>query len=140
MKKLLRFVLSSAFLVFLSAPLHAESYFFLLNRFGYLKMDTKAKTVKLWQTDKTDYEEVYLDGKIESVGDGTYKTPGGTVFKLEKLAKRMVNDGNRGICSGDWKVTVSGDGKEYEKVLGEMQAMASFGEKGSSEFFGEKSK
>jgi hypothetical protein len=52
---------------------------------------------------------------------------------LIKLAKPVINDGNRRTNSGDYKLVISGSGAESEK----FKIKPTFGASGRTEFYGE---
>jgi hypothetical protein len=54
-----------------------------------------------------------IETAFEPPGTMSYVSPRGTSFQLEKLERPVINDNNRKIDSGDWKVIISGGGDEY---------------------------
>jgi hypothetical protein len=82
-------------------------------------------------------EEVTWQGTLKAVDKETFVTKGGTTFKLTKLDKKVVNDGNRGINSGSWKLVISGKGAAYEAIKKKMPFIA-FGDEKKTECYGEK--
>ena len=60
-----------------------------------------------------------------------------TRFHLQKLDHPVINDANRKINSGDWKVIVSGQGDEYNSIMRDL-GEPSFGDTcGKTEYYGE---
>lgn len=125
-------------IVFLPAILLADEYRFDTNRFGSIQLSTGkdgAKVVFI-QGDKQG-EETTWQSKLVPKGKDTWATKAGTVFTLVKLPRKIVNDGNRGINSGDWKLTISGAGKEYAEVKKKAPFLA-FGDETKTEYLGVK--
>lgn len=116
----------------------AGRYQFDLNRFGGIHFTVTADTaqVEFFEGDKQG-DEITWQAKLAPKGEGTWTTKAGTVFKLVKLPKKVVNDANRGLNSGDWKVTISGDGDEYAEVKKKAPFLA-FGDKSKTEYLGSK--
>ena len=129
-------------LLFCFAPsAHAEKFWFSITRYNDLQLDsTPGKenvTVEVMEgSSKGDMrEKTVLNSKLKAAGNGTYITPGGTTFKLEKLSKKVLNDANRKINSGTWKVTVSGTGPEYTHL--KQYLSPTFGDTGRTELYGD---
>jgi hypothetical protein len=76
-----------------------------------------------------------LSGASETPSSPEYVSPRGTRFQLEKLDRPVINDANRKINSGDWKLTVSGSGDEYLSLKEKIGA-PSFGDSGKTEYYG----
>ena len=66
-----------------------------------------------------------------------YATPAGTLLTLTQLPTPVVNDANRGINSGDWKLTITGQGAEFNRLKAEMPK-AAFGDKKPLVYLGTK--
>jgi hypothetical protein len=128
MKKTFHRFLIAAALVTLTGSLHAETYSIDLNRFGRLVLDTDAKKVTIVQGSKSEEDEVRFESKITAAGRNSFTTPSGVKFTVRELAEAFIRDANRGINSGKWSVTVSGEGGEYAKVLATIKEMTGFDE------------
>ena len=112
----------------------ADSYDFWFHRFGRIGIVTDLGKEKVFiEEGNKQGEEVTYSADLKSVGKNKYKTVGGTVFELIMLAKPIINDGNRRINSGDYKLVISGSGAEYEK----FKIRPAFGGVGKTEFYGE---
>ncbi|MEM1085212.1 MAG: hypothetical protein AAGI48_13960 [Verrucomicrobiota bacterium] len=85
------------------------TYHFWFNRYGAIFLTVKADgaEVEAFQEDKTAEREMLYKARL-SEKDGMFRSKDGATFILTKLDKRVVNDGNRGINSGDWKLVVEG--------------------------------
>ena len=66
----------------------------------------------------------------------TWQTRKGTRFQLQKLDHAVINDANRKINSGDWKITVSGAGEEYNSIKRDL-GEPSFGDTCKTEYYGD---
>ena len=119
-------VIAAILLVTTSSP-RADEIQFWLNRFGGIFIETaKGKEhVRVFQGNK-ETEETLFESSL-SFNAGAYVTPKGTVFTLKHLPKPIINDGNRHLNSGDWQLTVSGKGKEFDRLKAKMPQVA-FGE------------
>ena len=116
----------------------AGRYRFDLNRFGGIDFTVTGDSarVEFIQGDKQGEESTW-QSKLAPKGQGTWATKAGTVFTLVKLPEKIVNDGNRGLNSGDWKLTIFGEGDEYAKVKKNAPFLA-FGDKSKTEYLGSK--
>ena len=127
-------------LVLLATTLKAESYFFLLNRFGgiEIKMDGESGNVRFFQGDKQG-EETTFQSKLKAASSGTFLTPRGVRFQIEKLSKRVIHDGNRRINSGDYRLRITGTGAAYDATKAKLPWLADFAASGEKmTFYGEK--
>jgi hypothetical protein len=130
---------AAAIVLFLGASqLHAEEIQFWLNRFGGIFIETaKGKErVRVFQGNK-ETEDTIFESRLIPSAPGTYATPKGTVFALKHLEKPIINDGNRRINSGDWQLTVSGKGTEFDRLKTKMPFVA-FGSLPPFVYLGEK--
>ena len=80
---------------------------------------TVSTYVKQTDTDRVIFESKLIPAET-STGDPAYKTPKGTLFTLKHLATPVVNDDNRHINSGDWKLRITGTGAEYTRLKTNM--------------------
>jgi hypothetical protein len=121
-----------------ASQLHAEEIQFWLNRFGGIFIETaKGKErVRVFQGNK-ETEDTIFESRLIPSAPGTYATPKGTVFTLKHLEKPIINDRNRRINSGDWQLTVSGKGKEFDRLKPKMPFVA-FGALPPFVYLGEK--
>src|SRR4029453_11135173 len=109
---------AAAIVLFLGASqLHAEEIQFWLNRFGGIFIATaKGKErVRVFQGNK-ETEDTIFESRLIPSAPGTYATPKGTVFALKHLETPIINDAKRRINSGDWQLTVSGKGTEFDRL------------------------
>ncbi len=134
----LRISVTAMFFAIFVGNLHAEQFRFDTNRFGYITMKTSKDSAKVvfTQGDKQS-EEITWQGTLKAVDKETFITNGGTTFKLTKLDKKVVNDGNREINSGSWKLVISGKGADYEMIKKKRPFIA-FGDETKTECYGEK--
>ena len=132
---ILRWFFSSLVLITVA---QAEHYEFWLNRFGCIRLETGEKTAKVEfeQGDKDEKEEIVWKSELTAVDKSTFKTKAGTTFKVVKLEKPVVNDGNRHINSGSWQLEITGKGKEFQQVREKLPFVA-FGDTGKPIFYGD---
>jgi hypothetical protein len=123
--KFLGLVLSIFFLAGTIA--RADSYFFLLNRFGGSEIRTRGESgnVRFFQGDKQG-EETTFQSKFRVASPGTFLTPGGVKFEIEKLSKPIIHDGNRRINSGDYRLRITGTGPAYDATKAKLPWLADF--------------
>ena len=130
-----------ALVLFLATPLiHAEEFIFQYQRFGHISLETakgKERVIILAYGKADSDERTIFESGLTPAGAGTYKTPKGTVFALKKLPEPIIHDENRHINSGDWQLTVSGQGREFERLKPEMPEVA-FGETPPLVYLGKK--
>jgi hypothetical protein len=116
-------------LLFMS-QLHADEFWFLPERFSSITLvTTKGKecvAVEAWTKEEGSKHKVF-ESTLTRTGMEIYTTPNGTIFTLKKLDRPTVNDGNRHINSGDWQLTVSGKGSEFNR-LKKVMPEVSFGD------------
>ncbi len=122
-----RFLIAAAFVI-LTGSLHAETYSIDLNRFGRLVLKTDEKKVTITQGSKSEDDKVRFESKISAAGNNSFTTPSGVTFTVLELAAPYIRDANRGINSGKWSITVSGNGAEYTKVLATIKEMTGYNE------------
>ena len=118
----------------------ADSYLFLLNRFGgiEIKMRGESGNVRFFQGDKQG-EETTFESKIQVASPGTFLTPGGVKFQIEKLSKPVIHDGNRRINSGDCKLHITGTSPGYDAAKAKLPWLADFAASGEKmTFYGER--
>lgn len=135
---------ASRYLIVLSAwcilatSSQAESFSFWLNRFGGIVLETSPgrESVRVFQGNKKA-EETLFQSRLKPSGENTFTTPKGTVFTLKKLSRPIHNDENREINSGDWQLTVSGEGNEFRSLIPKMPFVA-FGDTGKPVYFGKR--
>ena len=129
-----------------SATMRAADYSFMPERFTTIDFTTTQgkSAIKVEEYDKTtDTQKTIFESKLAAASEEpneTYKyvTPGGTTFTLHHLPKAIVNDKNRGIQSGDWKLTFSGKGAEFER-LKETMPVSAMGNERRHTYLGTKS-
>jgi hypothetical protein len=111
-------------------------FVFLLGRFSGLTLETEPGNEKVsFETGDKRGSETVFESPVELAGAMSYLSPRGTRFQLEKLERPVINDDNRKIDSGDWKVIISGSGDEYLS-LKEKLGEPSFGDTGKTEYYG----
>lgn len=124
--------MKTAFLVFtltlatLSTAL-ADQFVFTFHRFGTITIEAtpgQQGVVIEEQMGKEGPVKTIFKSRLSLAGPGFYKTPKGTCFKLKHLSKPIINDANRHINSGDWRLTVSGSGNEWAKLKPKMPKVA----------------
>ena len=121
----------------LALPAHAECYEFWLNRFGCIRLETGEKTAKVeFERGTKQGEEIVWKSDLTAVDKTTFRTKSGTTFKLLKLEKPVVNDGNRKINSGTWQIEITGKGKEFQQVRDKLPFVA-FGDTGKPVYYGD---
>lgn len=108
-------------LLVLGSSARADEIQFWLNRYGGIDLQTtKGKEkVRVYQGDKHS-EHTILESRLLPVSAGVYATPKGTRFTLKHLDQPIISDENRHQDSGDWQLTVSGEGKEFERLKAKM--------------------
>jgi hypothetical protein len=123
----LTLIAAAAFL--LGAPLiaYADQITFQYHRFGDIIVDTEKgkESVVIEYSDKDPKNDrTIFKSRLIPVKENVYRTPKGTLFTLERLSRPIVNDPNRRINSGDWKLTVSGTGQEFVRLKPRMPQVA----------------
>lgn len=123
----LAFVATATFL--LGAPLvaYADQITFQYHRFGDIIVDTEKgkESVVIEYSDKDPKNDrTIFKSRLILVKENVYRTPKGTLFTLEHLPRPIVNDPNRRINSGDWKLTVSGTGGEFARLKPQLPKVA----------------
>ena len=120
-----------------ASPAQAERYEFWLNRFGCIRLEIAEKTAKVeFEQGTKQGEEIVWKSDLTAVDKTTFKTKSGTTFKLVKLEKPVVNDGNRKINSGTWQIEITGKGKEFQQVRDKLPFVA-FGDTGKPVYYGD---
>ncbi len=107
----------------ITSLLHAEGYDFRYDRYGDILLYAdkgKERVVIVQATKALGSEKIIFESSLSVSGAGTYVTPKGTVFTLKHLPEPIINDENRGINSGDWQLTVSGNGAEFKDLKPKM--------------------
>jgi hypothetical protein len=134
----LAFVVSLVFLA--GTTSRADNFFFLLNRFGGIEIKAKGElgNVRFFQGDK-EGEETTFQSKLRVASSGTFLTPRGVKFQIEKLSKPVIHDGNRRINSGDYRLRITGTGAAYDATKAKLPWLADFAASGEKmTFYGEK--
>ncbi len=121
---LLRGAVLASCLLLVTGNLFGAEFRFDTNRFGYITMTTAKDSAKVvFIQGNKQGEEVTWKGTLKAVDKETFVTMGGTTFRLAKLDKKVVNDGNRGINSGIWKLAISGKGKDFEDIKAKLPSI-----------------
>jgi hypothetical protein len=111
----------------LTALLHAGTFRFQYHRFGHITLETakgKERVIILTYSKTPGDERTIFESRLIPVGAGAYTTPKGITFTLTHLLEPVIHDGNRRINSGDWQLTVSGQGREFERLKLKMPVVA----------------
>jgi hypothetical protein len=128
-------------LLVLATTSKADSYFFLLNRFGGIEIkivEGESGNVRFFQGDKQG-EETTFQSKLKAASSGTFLTPRGVKCQIEKLSKPVIHDGNRRINSGDYRLRIIGTGAGYEATKAKLPWLADFAASGEKmTFYGER--
>jgi hypothetical protein len=112
-------------------------FVFRLGRFADLTLETRQGGERAtYESGNKQGSETLFDLPVTLTASMTWETRKGTRFHLQKLDHPVVNDANRKINSGDWKVTVSGEGDEYNSIKRDL-GEPSFGDTGKTEYYGE---
>ena len=120
-------------------------YSFWLERFSSIALDTttgkaaiKVKTsTKQENSERIIFESPLAPASTPPGAIAAFATPAGTLLTLTQLPKPIVNDPNRGINSGDWKLTITGKGPEFVRLKADIPRVA-FGEKKPLVYLGKK--
>jgi hypothetical protein len=114
----------------------ATKFVFQLGRFSDLTLETEPGNEKVtFETGDKRGSETVFDSPVKLTGAMSYVSSRGTTFLLEKQERPVINDANRKINSGDWKLIVSGSGDEYLS-LKEKMGVPAFGDTGKTEYYG----
>ncbi len=114
----------------------AAEYSFMPERFSSIALVTTTgkESIKVGTYDKQkDADQTIFESPLSPAPPppgciAAYATPAGTLLTLTKLPKPIINDPNRGINSGDWKLTITGKGPEFDRLKAEMPKVT-FGKK-----------
>src|SRR4029077_1860088 len=131
-------LMSLAFVTLLTsfANLQADSYLFLLNRFGGIEIETEPKPiVKFFQANKQE-EEIIFESRLMEVSPYLYTTIDGVRFQIDKLLGPVIHDTNRGINSGDYRLRITDKNNLIKSKLPNIADFAKSEEEMT--FYGEK--
>jgi hypothetical protein len=107
-------------------------FVFRVGRFADITLETRQGEERItYESGDKQGSETLLDSPVTLIAPLTWETRKGTRFQLKKLDHPVINDANRKINSGDWKLTVSGNGDEYNSLkqnLGETARIEYYGE------------
>jgi hypothetical protein len=107
-------------------------FMFRVGRFADITLETRQGEERVtYESGDKQSSDTLLDSPVTLTAPMTWETPRGTRFQLKKLDHPVINDANRKINSGDWKLTVSGTGDEYNSLkqnLGETARIEYYGE------------
>lgn len=128
-----------------AGPVRTTKYSFTPQRFSSIALVTTTGQERIeveTSTKQENSERTIFESRLTPASPPTgaveaYATSNGTLFALSQLPKPIVNDANRGINSGDWKLTISGRGPEFVRLKAEMPKVA-FGDKKSLVYLGTK--
>jgi hypothetical protein len=118
----------------------ADQITFQYHRFGDIIVETdkgKENVVIEYSDKDPKNDQTIFKSRLIRMNENVYRTPKGTLFTLEHLPRPIVNDPNRRINSGDWKLTVSGTGEEFRLLKPRMPKVA-FGKTPPLVYLGEK--
>ena len=117
----------AAFVLSASRAAYADQITFQYHRFGDIIVDTdkgKENVVIEYSDKDPKNDRTIFKSRLIRVRPNVYRTPKDTLFTLEHLPRPIVNDPNRRINSGDWKLTVSGTGPEFVRLKPQMPKVA----------------
>jgi hypothetical protein len=107
-------------------------FVFRVGRFADITLETKQGGERVtYESGNKQGSETLFDSPVTLTAPLTWETHKGTRFQLKKLDHPVINDANRKINSGDWKLIVSGSGDEYNSLkenLGETARIEYYGE------------
>lgn len=113
----------------------ATIFLFMLNRFGGIELNTDPAGVRFFQGNKSGEVTTY-EAKLATTTRNIFLSDTGVEFWLEELPVRVVNDKNRGINSGNYKLRIV---NADDEVVGKLPYVADFAASGESLiFFGDK--
>lgn len=118
----------------------AEEYLFSLNRYGWIEIKVSGSNgnVRFVQENKQGDATESFKSALLPAGDGEWKTPEGTIFKISRLKKPVIHDGNREINSGGYSLEVLG---EKAAAIREKMPWIAFPDNGSNKVvYGEKTR
>jgi hypothetical protein len=124
-----------AVLMFLAWTARADTYLFVLNRFGgiEIKVHGDLGEVRFFQGSKDG--DVFTSRTQLTAG----KTTSGIRFEIEKLGEPVVHDVNRHINSGHYRLKITGDGEAFRAMQARIPPLADFAATGEPmTFYGEK--
>tara|TARA_R110002096_G_scaffold316010_6_gene510314 strand:- start:349 stop:639 length:291 start_codon:yes stop_codon:yes gene_type:complete len=90
------------------------------------------------QADKAGNLDVVFQSALTAEDSSRFLTQRGTVFTLEKLGKvvRGHPEDRFNTNSGDWKLSLSGTGKEFTNVLARLNEMLVWQDKEVNSIYG----
>lgn len=115
----------------------ADTYFFQLNRFGGIEINTHGEDgeVRFFQGNKQRTETTF-ESRIKVKN---FATPEGLHFRIDKLDKPVIHDPARNINSGNYRLHITGDGPAFNSMQARLPRLADFAESGEFlTFYGEK--
>jgi hypothetical protein len=110
----------------------AATYLFMLNRFGGIEVTTDdgVGRVRMFQESKEGEKFVSM------VALKNWVTPDGSLFEIKELAEPVVNDEERHINSGSWRLRIVG---ASPALRGRLPMLADFARTNEAmTFYGEK--
>jgi hypothetical protein len=131
---------AAAFLLGTPLAAYADQITFQYHRFGDIIVETdkgKENVVIEYSDKDPKNDQTIFKSRLIRLKESVYRTPKGTLFTLEHLPRPIINDPNRRINSGDWKLTVSGTGPEFTRLKPRMPKVA-FGKTPPLVYLGEK--
>lgn len=124
-----------AVLMFTAWTARADTYLFVLNRFGgiEIKVHGDLGEVRIFQESKSGDT---FSSKIQLTGG---RTASGIRFEVEKLDEPVSHDPNRHINSGHYRLKITGDGAAFTSMEARIPPLADFADSGEPmTFYGEK--
>jgi len=105
---------------FCTGCVNSANYSFRPQRFSSIALVANAgkSSIKVQTSTKEEgseriiFESSLAPSSAPSGSNVAFVTPAGTLLTLTQLPKSIVNDTNRGINSGDWKLAITGKGPE----------------------------
>jgi len=118
-----------------AAPVGADTYMFVLNRFGGIEVKERGEVgeARFFQENKQGNVFTY---RVRLVGGCTTS---GVRFRIERMPKPVVNDQNRRINSGEYRLCITGHGSAFSAMRARVPVLADFARTGEDmTFYGEK--
>jgi hypothetical protein len=124
-----------AILLIFAASANADTYLFILNRFGgiEIKVHGDRGEVKFFQGNK---EGPVFTSRTQLVAG---RTASGVRFDIQKLKAPVIRDFNRHINSGNYRLRITGEGSAFRAMEARLPLLADFAATGEPmTFYGEK--
>lgn len=122
-------------LLLTASSLQAQSHAvfqFILNRFGSIELEIVGDrgNVRFSQGDKTGNDRTTFASDLKVTAPGVLQSAQGVTFRIEKLKRSVIHDRNRGINSGNYRLTIRGKGRAFEAMEAQLPYLADFAHSG----------